>query len=326
MPGWNPSGSARDPSAQTSAGATADLPGTPGAQSPPAGRVFVVIPVFNRVELTLRCIALLKAQTYADIEIVVSDGGSTDGTQRRVPDAFPGVVLLHDGRELWWTGAMAVGIDYVLAKADRERDFLLMLNNDTEFDDRFVETLVRVSRQRNAAVGTLTVDHSDVDRILDAGEYVDWQRYAFPVKTEIGPDEIYCSDVDVLPGRGTLVPMFMVAAAGNVEAKKLPHYIADYEYFSRLKRLGFALGVTYETRIRSHTDVSGLALRPGERLGPARALRLLFSRRSMHNLAAHYRFIELAAPKPLRNRVKLRLLLRTGRFMLRAFGIESPPR
>jgi GT2 family glycosyltransferase len=290
------------------------------------GRVFVVIPVYNRVDLTLRCIALLKAQTYTDLAIVISDGGSTDGTAHRVPEAYPDVVLLRDGRELWWTGAMAVGIDYVLGKADHERDFLLMLNNDTEFDDRFVETLVRVSTFRRAAVAALTVDHADVDRILDAGGYVDWQRYGFSVKTTIAQGETYCSDVDVLAGRGTLVPMVMVATGGNVNARQLPHYIADYEYFSRLKRLGFQLGVTYETCIRSHAELSGLTIQAREQLTPAVVWQLLVSRRSMYNFLDHYRFIELAAPKPMKHRLKLRLLLRTGRLVLQAFGIELPRR
>ncbi len=290
------------------------------------GRVFVVIPVYNRVDLTLRCIALLKAQTYTDLAIVISDGGSTDGTAHRVPEAYPDVVLLRDGRELWWTGAMAVGIDYVLGKADHQRDFLLMLNNDTEFDNRLVETLVRVSTLRRAAVGALTVDHANIDRILDAGAYVDWRGYGFSVKTTIAQDETYCSDVDVLAGRGTLVPMLMVAAGGNVNARQLPHYLADYEYFSRLKRRGFQLGVTYDTCVRSHAQLSGLTLREGERLTPTLAWRLLVSRRSMYNFFDHYRFIELAAPKPMKHRLKLRLLLRTGRLILQAFGIELPRR
>lgn len=293
-----------------------------GIDAFPPGKVFAVIPVYNRVELTLKCIALLKVQTYAGVVIVVADGGSTDATVPRLRETCPDVVLLGDGRELWWTGAMALGIDYVLATADRARDFLLMLNNDTEFDPGFVETLVRVSRQRKAAVGALTVDAADPGRILDAGEYVDWKRYAFPVRTVVSPGEVYHSDVDVLPGRGTLVPVFMVAAAGNVEARRLPHYIADYEYFSRLKRMGFELGVTYETCIRSNVEVSGLAITARERLGPVRVLRLLFSRRSMHNLVDHYRFINLAAPTGLKSRAKLRLLVRTARLMLHALGLE----
>jgi GT2 family glycosyltransferase len=322
MPGLSLNASLMSEWSQQSANASAARTAPAGVEPMPTGRVFVVIPVYNRVELTLKCIALLKAQTYPDVVIVVADGGSTDATVPRLRETCPDVVLLGDGRELWWTGAMALGIDYVLATADRSRDFLLMLNNDTEFDPGFVETLVRVSRQRDAAVGALTVDASDPSRVLDAGEYVDWERHAFPVKTVLEPGDAYRADVDVLPGRGTLVPVRMVAAAGNVEATRLPHYIADYEYFSRLKRMGFALGVTYETSIRCHTEVSGLALASSQTLGPVHLLRILFSRRSMDNLVDHYRFIELATPASLKTRAKLRLLLRTARLVLRAFGLE----
>ena len=42
--------------------------------------VFVVIPVFNRVDTTLRCLDDLWSQTFPDLRIVVVDGGSTDDT------------------------------------------------------------------------------------------------------------------------------------------------------------------------------------------------------------------------------------------------------
>ena len=43
-------------------------------------KVFVVVPVFQRLAHTLRCIADLEAQTYPNLEVVVVDGGSRDGS------------------------------------------------------------------------------------------------------------------------------------------------------------------------------------------------------------------------------------------------------
>jgi glycosyltransferase involved in cell wall biosynthesis len=266
--------------------------------------VYAVIPVYNRLELTRQCVALLKAQSYAPIVIVVADGGSTDGTTETIRREFPDVKVLSSERELWWTGAMAMGIDYALRESRNNSDFLLMMNNDTVFPPDFVSVLVRVSLEERAAVGALTVDLKDPTRILDAGEFIDWESYAFPVKTQVGPGERFFDGVDVLPGRGTLVPLAMIRQAGNVDPERFPHYIADYEFFARLKRLGFRLGVTYETAIKSDPCITGLAARAGERRGLVQSATLLLSRRSMNNFFDHYRFISAAAPQHLRSEVR----------------------
>ena len=43
-------------------------------------RVFVVIPVFNRIDQTLICLAALRRQRYPAVSVIVVDGGSTDET------------------------------------------------------------------------------------------------------------------------------------------------------------------------------------------------------------------------------------------------------
>jgi hypothetical protein len=46
----------------------------------PAARVSLLIPVYNRAELVRPCIESALAQTESDLEVVVVDGASTDGT------------------------------------------------------------------------------------------------------------------------------------------------------------------------------------------------------------------------------------------------------
>ena len=126
--------------------------------------VFTVIPVFNRVHHTLACIELLKKQTYAPIEIIVSDGRSTDGTPAIVRREHTDVTVLSSDKELWWGGTMHAGMSYALSKSRCDGDFILMMNNDTEFDPDFIEALVRASREHDAAVGGLIVDSRDPSR------------------------------------------------------------------------------------------------------------------------------------------------------------------
>src|SRR3954453_3653248 len=119
--------------------------------------VYVVIPVFNRWHFTKQCIEDLRRQTYQPLTIIVSDGGSTDGTRDKLAQIFPDVDLVHDGRERWWAGSCALAIDQVLAKAAPD-DFVLLLNNDTRLPETYIETLVACSRVHQAAVGAKIVD------------------------------------------------------------------------------------------------------------------------------------------------------------------------
>ena len=283
--------------------------------------VYAVIPTFNRFAYTKACIEQLKRQTYGPICIIVSDGGSHDGTVERVRADFPDVVALQSEKELWWSGAMEAGIQYALASSRSDDDCLLMLNNDTEFDCAFVGTLVRASQEHHAAVGALTTDSADPRVILEAGVTIDWERYAFRFKTDVGDGERYNFDVDVLPGRGTLVPLYMIRRAGAIDVERFPHYIADYEFFCRLKRHGFPLGVTYETRLRLHRHATGLSARPGEGYDLLDGWKLLMSRRSMNNIFDHLRFVDAAAPPELRAGLKRRLVLRPLTRAVRRFKI-----
>lgn len=271
--------------------------------------VYVVIPVFNRLHFTRSCIIDLKAQTYSPLRIVVADGGSTDGTVNAIRAEFPEVTVLTTEKELWWTGSMQMGIAHVLERSAGAEGYVLMLNNDTELGEDYVERLVSTSREFNAAVCGLIVDSRNPDRVLDAGEYIDWTSYTFPVKSSLQSGDHFIGDVDVLPGRGSLVPLHMIRKAGNVDAELLPHYLADYEFFYRLKSNGFRLGVTCETRILAHVEETGIV--PTGGVSNLRTLwREAFSRRSMNNVLDHWRFVSRHAPKEIRGRTQRKLLRR----------------
>src|SRR5581483_4397433 len=270
--------------------------------------VFVAIPVFNRLAFTRECIGALKTQTYQSIRIIIADGGSTDGTPAAVNEEFPDVKVLTSDTELWWAGSMAMGIDHVLRDHCHGAGFVLMMNNDTLVPEDYIERLVHASLTHDAAVGGLIVDSRDPSRILDAGEYIDWSTYSFPVKTNIQPDERFCDNVDVLPGRGSLVPIKMIRAVGNVDAARFPHYLADYEFFSRHRAKGFRLGVAYDARILAHIEETGIV--PTAGMVSFKAVwREYFSRRSMSNFQDHWRFIGLHAPISCRHRLQRRLAL-----------------
>ena len=263
--------------------------------------VFVVVPVFERLAHTLRCIANLEAQTYPHLEVVVVDGGSRDGSVvalRRLSD----VTVIADIGEQWWTGATWFGIEYALVHGAAD-DFVMLLNNDTTFAPDMVDVLVAESRRLGAVVAPIALGTDGT--IVNSGVWIDWRTYEITQRMhDAGPPDATW-DVDALEGRATLVPLGMVRTAGNVERERLPHYAGDYEFSLRLARCGFPLKMTNRTSVTVDWDVKQLS-KYSTRAGVRRLWWEATNQRSFVNFRIHFTLIDLAGPPTGHWKLKVR--------------------
>jgi len=263
--------------------------------------VFIVIPVHNHVEESLACLRCLAAQDYPHRSVIVVDGGSTDGTPGRIAAEFHDVTVLPGDDSLWWTGATAMGIEHA-RRLSRPGDFILMLNNDTACGPGYLRELVRASLACGRAVtGSLNVAFDDPSRIVDSGVWGDWRTMA-SWQVPIEPASEWTTRVNTLSGRGMLVPVEVFDRIGNVNARKLPHYAADYEFAFRAARAGFPLALSYKAVLRVHTAITGREGDLATPVSPRDVLHLLFSRRSIRNVRDRLNFVSLACPPDLRLR------------------------
>ena len=88
-----------------------------------------------------------------------------------------------------------------------------------------------------------------------------------------------------------------------------PHYLGDYDFFWRLKTAGCRLGVCYEAKLLAHIDETGIILEEPVVSIP-NILRGLLSRRSMHNMVDHWRFVNAHAPRSIVVQLKFKLFFR----------------
>ena len=283
--------------------------------------VFVILPVFQRLQITRRCIDQLLRQTYPKIKVIVSDGGSQDGSPEALLGEFPGTTVLRTSNELWWAGAAAAGISHALKLAKMD-DFVLLMNDDTGFENNFIEKLVDTAKEHFGCIGSLTVDSKSPDTILDAGEFMDWEKYMFPVRTEVPEGQDYCDTVDYLPGRGTLVPIEIIQKVGNINASRFPHYISDYDFFARVKKAGFKLILSYRVKLLSDTAVTGIFDKGEPQISWSQFKKFYFSIRSMNRFIDHYRFISDQCPPEFRRKHQIGLtwlMVKRGLFSIPFF-------
>lgn len=102
----------------------------------------IIIPAFNKAELTRHCLATLRA-TLGDAgegEVIVVDNASSDGTPQMLAE-FPWVTVIRNERNLGFAAANNQG-----ARAARGR-YLVLLNNDTEAKPGWLAKMLEVARQ-----------------------------------------------------------------------------------------------------------------------------------------------------------------------------------
>lgn len=247
--------------------------------------IFILIPIYNRKELTLACLASFEKQTYTDYELIIVDDGSTDGSGEAIQKAYPSATVIKGSGSWWWAKSVNEGVRYILRKA-QHNDYVLLINNDVEFEAGYLEKLVGASVAHNRAlVGSLVKNFYNKSIIQDAGVRAQWNSFFFP-KSDFNPLQKINKNIDALASRGVLVPVEVFRKIG-LFSRMLPHHAADYDFSMRAKRRGFTLMMSYEAVVYSKD-------RPGDKQFPF--WQNYFSKRSSSNIPMQISFALLDAP------------------------------
>ena len=129
--------------------------------------VSVIIPNFNGIAFLDSVLGSLEGQTLKNFEVILVDNGSADGSCSFVSANYPWVHIIELPDNFGFCRAVNEGIK--AAKAP----YVLLLNNDTEVKEDFVEQmLLAIRRHKNAfSCAARMVQYHDRDKLDDAGNY-----------------------------------------------------------------------------------------------------------------------------------------------------------
>lgn len=218
--------------------------------------IYIVIPVHNRKNFTKDCIESLKNQTYRSLRIIIVDDGSTDGTREMLETLFPDVIVLDGDGNLFWTKAINMGIRKALELGAK---YILTLNNDTIATPDLLEKMMYwAERTPNALIGALDISFR-TKKPYYGGEIVNWplakSRYLLD---ELKDDDRHgLHEVSLFPARGLLIPCYVFDKIGLFEEKKLPHYMADYDFTHMAIRNGFRVYCNYDAKLYTFPEEGG---------------------------------------------------------------------
>ena len=130
-------------------------------------RLSIVIPNWNGKHFLATCLDSLRHQSESNIEVIIVDNASTDGSQAYIKSAFPEVRLIELAANRGFTGACNIGIDAA------ESVFIALLNNDTEAEPGWArEILAAFDAQPEAGiVASKMLLFDQRDRLHTAGDF-----------------------------------------------------------------------------------------------------------------------------------------------------------
>ena len=218
--------------------------------------IYVVIPVHNRKRFTKECIQSLQNQTYTDHRIIIVNDGSTDGTGEMLETEFPEVIVLHGDGNLFWTKAINLGIRKAL---ELGADYIFTLNNDTVATSDLLEKMMEwAAKTPNSLLGSLDLNFH-TKKPYYGGEKINWplakSRFLLDDLDESARHGLH--EVSLFPARGLLIPRQVFETIGLFEEKKLPHYMADYDFTHMAIRNGFKVYCNYDARLYTFPEEGG---------------------------------------------------------------------
>ncbi len=129
--------------------------------------VSVIVANWNGQRFLRNCLVAVLGQEYENIEVIVSDNGSTDSSLELLKE-FPGVKLIENGINIGFAEANNVAI------RSSRGEYIATLNPDTEPDSEWVASLVSAATQKQSAgsLASKVLFMEEPNRIGSAGEMI----------------------------------------------------------------------------------------------------------------------------------------------------------
>jgi len=201
-------------------------------------KVSIIIPNYNGLKFIKGCLDSLAIQLFQDVEIIIVDNASQDGSYEYIYENYPQIKLLSLKENYGFSKAVNEGI-----KASN-CEYVVLLNNDTEVDEFWLGNLVMCIEQDEKIFSCCSkmIQFSDRNKIDDAGDEYTILGWAYKR-----------GDGDVLNKYNKSDRIFSSCAGAAIYRRKLFEEIGyfDEEFFAYMEDVD----ISYRANIHGYKNV-----------------------------------------------------------------------
>jgi O-antigen biosynthesis protein len=219
-----------------------------------AVRTSIIVPVFNKVELTFQCLrSLLREVSFEENEVVVIDNASTDETRELLSHFGALVRVVRNEESRGFVDACNQG-----AAVARGR-YLLFLNNDAIVHPGWLDALVEMLERdaRAGAAGSLFLDPDG--RIQEAGGIIWSDGETFPYGRGRSPEDrrfAFAREVDYCSGASLIIRKELFEQLGGFDRRYAPACYEDADLCMGVRSLGRKVVYQPASRITRFEDAT----------------------------------------------------------------------
>lgn len=194
-------------------------------------KVAIVIINYRGYQDTTDCLNSLRKVTYKNIEIIVVDNQSNDGSYEKLKDENKDCVVILSPENNGFSAGNNIGIRYAM---EHDADYVMLLNNDTEVEPDFVSKMLEVADEKIVVTPSIYY-FSNKNEIW----YADGKISKIKCTVSNGSDKVskYC---DYASGCCLLMPRTVIEKVGYW-AEEYFMYYEDMDYSLRVQNAGFKI-------------------------------------------------------------------------------------
>lgn len=197
-------------------------------------KLAILLTVHNRKEKTLLCLENLRRQILSknlNLQVYLTDDGSTDGTYESIRSNFPEIFVIKGSGNLFWNRGMLTAWKEA---AKTKFDYYLWLNDDTTLFCDSVQKLINTSKSYydNSIIVGSTCDNENRKNTTYGGRRIG-RKYKLII-----PDDKKCIPCDTFNGNIVLIPQKVFNSNGFNDSY-FHHSFGDIDYGLSARKNGF---------------------------------------------------------------------------------------
>ncbi|KXK06942.1 MAG: glycosyl transferase family protein [Acidobacteria bacterium OLB17] len=286
-----------------------------------ARKVAIVIPVYNRREITLQGLRSLSRidRTGFDVRLFIVDDGSTDGTSDAIRSEFPDVIVIHGDGTLHYAAGTNRGIEAAL---EWDPEFIATMNDDAVFHEQFLQRLVNTAdKNPHSIIGGLLLLWDEPHKVFQVGQTwktlkggwvipSDWTAFTVPQTA---------FEAECLVGNCLLLPAAAIRECGMMDEKRFPYGWGDAQWMARFSKAGWRLLVEPKAYVWCEPNTYP---KPLHQMSKGKILRTLFlDKRHPLNLSRQFSARWHSAPS--RSKAVASFLVYLGQLAAKSVGFAA---